>query len=456
MSLKAAFMVPHPPLIVSEIGMGREKEIIKTKEAYEKVAEEIENINPDTIIISSPHTKLYIDGFYISKGNVLKGSFKNFGAENVSFEEEIDNQLVEEIKKSNDVTYKIPIALEENTELDHGTMVPLYFLRKRNINAKIVVIGLSGLPLIEHYKLGMLLKNVINNSQKKIVYIASGDLSHKLKEYGPYGYIKEGPEYDEKIMEVCRNARFSELLKFSPAFLEKAAECGHRSFTIMAGTFDKQNVDSKEYSHEDITGVGYGICSFYPQDENEERNFYDKYLAQEENRIISKDELVNLAKKTIEKYILNDEIIEVPENASDDITMNKAGVFVSIHKFGELRGCIGTFLPITNSIAQEVIRNAIAASTEDPRFDRIKEDELEYLEINVDVLSKPIKIKSIDELDAKKYGIIVNSGYKRGLLLPDLEGIDTVEKQINIARRKGNIEPDEEITIEKFEVVRHR
>ena len=456
MSLKAAFMVPHPPLIVSEIGMGREKEIIKTKEAYEKVAEEIENINPDTIIISSPHTKLYIDGFYISKGNVLKGSFKNFGAENVSFEEEIDNQLVEEIKKSNDVTYKIPIALEENTELDHGTMVPLYFIRKRNINAKIVVIGLSGLPLIEHYKLGMLLKNVINNSQKKIVYIASGDLSHKLQEYGPYGYVEEGPEYDKQIMEVCRNARFSELLKFSPAFLEKAAECGHRSFTIMAGVFDKQNVDSKEYSHEDITGVGYGICSFYPQDENEERNFYDKYLTQEENRIISKDELVNLAKKTIEKYILNEEIIEVPENASNEITMNKAGVFVSIHKFGELRGCIGTFLPITNSIAQEVIRNAIAASTEDPRFDKIKEDELEYLEINVDVLSKPIKIKSIDELDAKKYGIIVNSGYKRGLLLPDLEGIDTVEKQINIARRKGNIEPDEEITIEKFEVVRHK
>lgn len=299
MSLKAAFMLPHPPLIVSEIGKGREEDIIKTKTSYEKVAEEIENINPDTIIISSPHTKLYIDGFYISKGSALKGSFKNFGAENVSFEEEIDNQLVEEIKTNNDVTYKIPLAFEENTELDHGTMVPLYFLRKRNINAKIVVIGLSGLPLIEHYKLGMLLKNVINNSQKKIVYIASGDLSHKLQEYGPYGYIEEGPEYDKKIMEVCRNASFSELLKFSPTFLEKAAECGHRSFTIMAGTFDKQNVDSKEYSHEDITGVGYGICSFYPQDENEERNFYDKYLAQEENRIISKDELVNLAKKRL-------------------------------------------------------------------------------------------------------------------------------------------------------------
>lgn len=456
MSLKAAFMVPHPPLIVSEIGKGREEDIIKTKESYEKVAEEIENINPDTIIISSPHTKIYSDGFYISKGNPLTGTFENFGAKQVSFKEEIDNELVEEIEKCNDENYKILYATRDDIELDHGTMVPLYFIRKRNIKAKIIVVGLAGLPLIEHYKFGMLLQKAINNSNKKVVYIASGDLSHKLQTYGPYGYAEEGPEYDKQIMEVCGKAKFLELLKFKPEFLDKAAECGHRSFTIMAGTFDKLNVDSKEYSHEDITGVGYGICSFYPQDENKERNFYEQYLTQEENRVISKDELVNLARKTIEKFIKNEETITVPEDASDEIIKNKAGVFVSLHKFNELRGCIGTFLPTTSSIAEEIIRNAIAAATEDYRFNRVTEEELKYLEINVDVLSEPVAVESIDELDAKKYGVIVYSGFKRGLLLPDIEGVDTVEQQINIARRKGSIEPDEEITIEKFEVVRHK
>ena len=129
MSLKAAYILPHPPLIVEEIGLGREKEILKTKESYEKVAHEIENINPDTIIISSPHTKTYIDGFYISKGTSLKGSFKNFGAENITFDEEIDNQLVDEIEKINNKFYNIPISLEADIELDHGTMVPLYFIR---------------------------------------------------------------------------------------------------------------------------------------------------------------------------------------------------------------------------------------------------------------------------------------------------------------------------------------
>lgn len=456
MSLKAAFMLPHPPLIVSEIGKGREEDIIKTKTSYEKVTEEIENINPDTIIISSPHTKTYSDGFYISKGDSLTGTFEKFGAKQVSFKEEIDNELVEEIEKCNDENYKILYETRDDIELDHGTMVPLYFIRKRNIKAKIIVVGLSGLPLIEHYRFGMLLQKAINNSNKRVVYIASGDLSHKLQTYGPYGYAKEGPEYDKQIMEVCGKAKFLELLKFKPEFLEKAAECGHRSFTIMAGTFDKLNVDSKEYSHEDITGVGYGICSFYPQGENKERNFYEQYLIQEEKRVISKDELVNLARKTIENYITKNITITVPEDASDEITKNKAGVFVSLHKFGELRGCIGTFLPTKSSIAEEIIRNAIAAATEDYRFDRVTEEELKYLEINVDVLNEPVKINSIDELDAKKYGVIVYSGFKRGLLLPDIEGVDTVEQQINIARRKGNIEPDEEITIEKFEVVRHR
>ena len=456
MSLKAAFMLPHPPLIVSEIGKGREEDIIKTKTSYEKVTEEIENINPDTIIISSPHTKTYSDGFYISKGDSLTGTFENFGAKQVSFKEEIDNELVEEIEKCNDENYKILYETRDDIELDHGTMVPLYFIRKRNIKAKIIVVGLSGLPLIEHYRFGMLLQKAINNSNKRVVYIASGDLSHKLKTYGPYGYAKEGPEYDKQIMEVCGKAKFLELLKFKPEFLEKAAECGHRSFTIMAGTFDKLNVDSKEYSHEDITGVGYGICSFYPQGENKERNFYEQYLIQEEKRVISKDELVNLARKTIENYITKNITITVPEDASDEITKNKAGVFVSLHKFCQLRGCIGTFLPTKSSIAEEIIRNAIAAATEDYRFDRVTEEELKYLEINVDVLNEPVKINSIDELDAKKYGVIVYSGFKRGLLLPDIEGVDTVEQQINIARRKGNIEPDEEITIEKFEVVRHR
>ena len=134
----------------------------------------------------------------------------------------------------------------------------------------------------------------------------------------------------------------------------------------------------------------------------------------------------------------------------------RAGAFVSIHKHGRLRGCIGTIYPTTENVALEIIRNAISASTQDPRFDPITADELKWLEINVDVLGEPERIASMDELDVKRYGVIVSYGQKRGLLLPDLDGVDTPEQQVSIAMQKGGIREDEPYSLERFEVVRHR
>lgn len=163
---------------------------------------------------------------------------------------------------------------------------------------------------------------------------------------------------------------------------------------------------------------------------------------------------VELARLTIEKFIKEDQVLAVPKNLPEDLKQ-KAGVFVSIHKKnGDLRGCIGTFMPTTNSIAEEIIRNAIEASSRDPRFAPIEEKELSDLDISVDVLSEPEPVKDIKELNAKKYGIIVLSRGRRGLLLPDLEGVDTPEQQIAICRQKAWINDTDPITIEKFEVRR--
>ena len=200
----------------------------------------------------------------------------------------------------------------------------------------------------------MIIQKAVNKLNRKVVFVASGDLSHKLQEYGPYGFIKEGPEYDKKIMATMSKANFNELLEYEDLFLEKAAECGHRSFTIMAGTLDGINVKPTYLSHEDITGVGYGICTFYPEEKNKERCFLNKYLEQQQNRK-SNDEYVNLAIKSLTNYITNNEHIKIHDGLSKELLDNQAGVFVSIHKFGNLRGCIGTFLPTTNSIAEETI-----------------------------------------------------------------------------------------------------
>ena len=460
MSVIAAYMVPHPPMIVPQIGHGDESRVEMTIRSYEKVAEEIASYKPDTIIISSPHSIMYSDYFHISPGRHAVGSFASFNAPDVNFSEDYDEELVDEIRILADkIDFPAGTLGQKDPLLDHGTMVPLYFIRKRLSSCKIIRLGLSGLPLTDHYKMGQLIAEAVNNLNRRVIYVASGDLSHKLQTYGPYGFAPEGPEYDRRIMDVCNRAAFGELFDFNEGFLSKAAECGHKSFVIMAGVFDGISIKATEYSHEDVTGVGYGICSFIPQGEDNTRQFLKTYLNKLDAELKEKreqsDEYVRLARQTIETYIKERKIISVPSDTSKDLLTKRAGAFVSIHKQGALRGCIGTILPTKDSIAEEIIGNAISASTTDPRFDPITPDELPWLDINVDILGEPEDISSPDMLDVKKYGVIVTSGYKRGLLLPDLEGVDSVDQQISIAMKKGGIGEHEKYSLQRFEVIRH-
>ena len=461
MPVLAAYMVPHPPMIVPDIGRGSEKQITKTIRAYEAVAEEIAQLKPETVILSSPHSVLYADYFHVSPGKAAKGDFSRFGAGKVSFQETYDEELVKKICSLADAKgFPAGTLGERDRHLDHGTMVPLYFIEQEYRDFKLIRIGLSGLSLAEHYAFGQIIREAVEQTGRRVVYIASGDLSHKLQEYGPYGFAPEGPEYDWRIMDVCGRGAFGELFDFEESFCDKAAECGHRSFVIMAGVLDGQEVEAKELSHEDVTGVGYGICTFRPGKVSEERRFLVRWRQEQAEKLAEQrakeDGYVRLARETIEKYVSARERNTVPDWAPAEMTERRAGVFVSIHKDGRLRGCIGTILPVYGSVAEEIIHNAVSASTRDPRFDPVRPDELNKLEINVDVLTSPERIESKDELDVKRYGVIVSAGGKRGLLLPDLDGVDTVDEQVDIAMRKGGISPREKITLERFEVIRHR
>ena len=458
--IKACYMVPHPPMIIDKIGKDDIKKIQDTYDAYDSIAKEIAEMDIDTIIVSSPHTILYNDFFHILDSSNLSGSFKEFGYEDIHFEESNDFELVSKIdelcKRDN---FPSGIINDNSFELDHGTMVPLYFINKYLGDYKLVVIGISGLSYVDHYKMGKIINEAVELLDKNVVYIASGDLSHKLQEYGPYGFIEEGPIYDKEIMDVMSKGEFDRLLEFDPNMVEKAAVCGHKSFIMMAGFLDGIDVKSKFYSHQDITGVGYGICSYFPIVEDDNRLFLDKYLLKEKDRLnkiySNSDSYVLLARKTIYEYIKNNKIIDI-NDIDNELLDNKAGVFVSIHKINDLRGCIGTISSTTDCIAKEIINNAISASTKDFRFDPIREDELDYLEINVDVLLEPEIILDKNMLDVKKYGVIVSCGNKRGLLLPDIDGIDNIDQQIDIAMRKGNIRKDDNYILERFEVIRHR
>ena len=460
MSILAAFMVPHPPMIVPAVGRGSEAQILETTRAYEQAAAEAAALKPETIIIISPHSVMYADYFHISPGAGAKGSFRAFGAPEVRFSERYDAELVSRICSLAEAEgFPAGTLGERDASLDHGTMVPLWFLRQNYDGGSIVRIGLSGLPLTDHYRFGQIIAKAVEDLGRRTVIIASGDLSHKLQSYGPYGFAPEGPEYDSRIMDVCGRAAFGELLAFEETFCDKAAECGHRSFTIMAGAFDGINVKGKALSHQDVTGVGYGVCTFYPQGPDESRHFLASYRESLEKDCLEKaaksDPYVKLARAAIEAWVKDRRHIAVPDGLPEEMLSEKAGAFVSIHKNGRLRGCIGTIGATQSCVAEEIIQNAASASTRDPRFSPITEDELPTLELSVDVLAEPEDIDSPDQLDVRQYGVIVSHGLKRGLLLPNLDGVDTVEDQIRIARQKGGIGERETYSLQRFKVVRH-
>jgi len=164
---------------------------------------------------------------------------------------------------------------------------------------------------------------------------------------------------------------------------------------------------------------------------------------------------VALARKSIAYYLQNRKKLPLPDDLPPELIEQQAGVFVSLKKGERLRGCIGTFLPNKDNIALEIIENAISSAIHDPRFSPVTLDEVGSLSISVDLLSVPEEIKNNSQLNPKKYGVIVSCGYKKGLLLPDLEGVDTIEQQIDIARQKAGIYADEDFKIERFEIKRY-
>ena len=472
MAIIGAFAVPHPPLIVHEVGRGREDEIAATVVAYVQVAKKIASLKPETIVVTSPHAALYRDYFHISPGTEAFGDFSDFGAPEVRFHFAYDTDFVKAVCSEAD---KAKIAAgtkgERRASLDHGTAVPLYFINKYYTDYKLVRIGLSGQSYKAHYAFGECIRNAGEKTGKRVVVVASGDLSHVLKTDGPYGYRAEGPVYDERIMDVMGRGDFEKLFSFSPDFCENAAECGHRSFIIMAGCLDRTAVRAEKLSYEGPFGVGYGICAYDVTGRDDARNFLDRYEAEERRtldaRKKSEDEYVRLARLAVETYVRTKSALRIENGAalcasgsesvklSKELIAGRAGVFVSLKKDGMLRGCIGTIAPVRENIAQEIAHNALSAAFSDPRFSEVTEDELSSLVYSVDVLSPPEKISSKEALDVKRYGVIVTKGSRRGLLLPNLETVNTVDEQIEIACKKGGIDISENPELERFEVVRH-
>lgn len=443
MTINGFYLFPHPPIVVPEVGKGEEKKIQSTYNSMDSLAREISHKTPKTIIIISPHGSMFRDAISLLYGDSIAGSLGQFGAANVEFKNKINLGLTEKIydlaMKNEIPVIKADIDLlksyNNSFQLDHGAMVPLYFIDKYYKDYNLVHITYAPLSDEKLYEFG----KVIFEASKDwdTIIIASGDLSHRLKEDGPYGYNPDGPRFDKKILDLLKLGDVDSLMNFNKDIIENAGECGMRSILILIGAMDGLSFKGDLLSYEDTFGVGYGVMKFHMSQASEENPF------------------VRLAKDNLTHFLNTGSPIEnIPSYVTEEMKKQRKGVFVTLYKGENLRGCIGTIFPTTDSIYEEIIRNSIQAGIYDPRFSSVGKDELEYIQFSVDILDSP-EPATIEDLDPTQYGIILSTRNKKALLLPNLEGVDTVEKQIQITKGKAGIRSNEDFLIERFKVTRY-
>lgn len=466
MSIQGFYLMPHPPIIIPEIGRGEEKKINTTSMSMHTIGRDIQLMAPDTIIIVTPHGTMFQDAIALAYEDTLKGSLKNFGVPEVSMEHKIDKKLTQEIYETAlvqdiaivKVTQDLLDGYNTKLSIDHGALVPLCFIDKYYDNYNLVHITYAPLSDMELYRFGIAIANAVEKLGIRAAFIASGDLSHRLKEDGPYDYNPDGERFDREFLHMLEEGDIAGTFGIDKEIINNAGECGRRSVSIMLGALEGKKFRGELLSYEGTFGVGYGVMRLKALGEDKsmllELEFIKK--SRQGKKLNQTNPFVKLARESITTYLTSGKRLKsFPEYVTDEMKNKKHGVFVSLKKFGELRGCIGSFLPITSSIAQEIIRNSIEAAVNDPRFEEVEPEELLDIDISVDILTNPEPAQR-EELDPKEYGVIVSFGDIRGLLLPDLDGVDTIEEQLSIACRKAGIRESEDYAIEKFKVIRHK
>lgn len=465
MSVVFCGICPHPPVAVPEVGHRESEEVQDTRRALLELGRRLKESGAGTVVIISPHAPIFHGLIGLNGETVLEGDLAHFGARGVKFQVANDPDLVKEITRQAaglglstlELTGKLAKQYDFSLRLDHGVTVPLYFLQQAGVNLPLVHVSMALDIAGRLYLFGLAVRKAAELTGRRVALLASGDLSHCLTRLAPAGYNPRGAEFDRELARLLSVPDVQGIMQMDEFLVQEAAECGYRSILMMLGALDGLEVEAEILSYEGPFGVGYLVASFIPGPPNPERSLLKKIKAGRQARLerrrAAESFLVRVARETVEEQLNvrpQSEDRFVPEEFK-----KRAGVFVSIKKHGSLRGCIGTIEPATGNIVEEVVNNAVSAAFYDPRFDPVCREELEDLEFSVDVLQPPEPVSGLSELDPKKYGVIVRAGSRSGLLLPNLEGIDSTGEQVEIARRKAGIGPEEPVVLERFEVVRY-
>ena len=492
------FVLPHPPVIIPGLDpAGHQAD--KTVQGLQQVARQIKQLNPDAIVFISPHAPMFSDYLFMYDNDLLTGCLSRFGSgvvPDLSYKQDqaLLNQWIENLSQAGIsggyLSARQKKQFNVETEMDHGIYVPLFFLNEAGVTCPIAAVSSSMLERPDLFAAGKALASAAGQLEKRVVVIASGDQSHKVNAQSPYGSCPEGAIYDQTLCTAIRQSDMKTLLSMPADLCEKAAECGFRSLMMMLGALSSYSIMSDCISYEAPYGIGYCVASFLPADtadtnkadsadktsehmsqslSGKKRQSSPEKLMQEiieeqrnRNRIQQTEGSlpVRIAAEALRRYFFEKQTVSADhfiqyKNEMPALFSQKAGVFVSLKKWGQLRGCIGTTRSTTACMAEEIIRNAYQAALDDPRFEPVTVDELDDLAISVDRLGPLEPITDQSQLDPKHYGVVVRQASNSGLLLPDLEGVDSVDEQIRIACGKAGIDPVSVYDLFRFEVIRY-
>jgi len=441
--------------MVPEVGGEAVSSVRESVAAMTEFTQRLMNSGAETLVLISPHARLNPYAFVAYQSNPLHGDFAQFRAPTARVQASSDQRLIEAIVETA-ATEAYDVLPLKDQGLDHGTMVPLYFLQHNGWDGRVVALGYSFLSDEDHLVFGSCIRRAASRLGRAVAFVASGDLSHRLIPSAPAGYNPQAYVFDDEIVNALRANKPERIIEVDQDLRRLAGECGYRSMLVALGATRELPPACEVLSYEAPFGVGYLVAQLTNQSDSGKDESEWAHSKAERTNALGAD-LPALARRAVEHYVITGETAD-PSTSEREELAAPASCFVSIKTAkGELRGCIGTVEPMKETLAEEIVTNAVNAATRDPRFPPVAAHELPNLYYSVDVLFGTESV-SLEQLNPAVYGVIVEDegGSHRGLLLPDIEGIDSVTKQVEIAAHKAGIARGTPLRLSRFRVQRFR
>ena len=425
----AGALVAHPPILLPEVGGAQSERVRATADAIRELDGILATVDATLAIVISPHSPSSMTSLPVRRAARAAGNLSRFRAPQVRVEAQVDVMLAAALVVDGQRA-GFSLTWAEETDLDHGVVVPLHSLPRTMANKRCLFLGVSGWPLHRFIEFGTWLQHRLRD--RSAVLIASGDLSHRLTPDAPYGFRPEGPIFDRLVIDALRARQWDRIEGLDPDLVDVAGECGLRPLAILLGAGRAAGLNSRVLSYEGPFGVGYPVVAFtaFPG-------------------ATTTLDVQTLGRQAIETYLRTRRLIEPPQPIPIEL-QEPSAVFVTLRKDGELRGCVGSVLPTEATAAHEVIRYAVASAVRDPRFDPVRLDEVGALLIKVQLLDPAEPVDDISTLNPQTHGIIVRCGDRQALLLPGIDGIVTPEQQVLAACEKAGIDRHAPLELERF------